>query len=214
MRGRYANRKVTYFRVFDPASAAQRSLNMQRYDDFDVFPDLILRSGHVEDDGSVVLTRPAIVRTAETPSRTSADRTLHADDAHIVRGETGASPPRLLSHHRARAGVMNITDVTWTRDHHGKPVLQLQMDGHPAYIRSSQKTALTDRGIVDGMVFLDSERASQDPSAYLQGDRGHDGAGLDLVGCTDDPQVFALYQTMCAAIRTDRWSAGAQTPTS
>src|SRR5947209_5903264 len=73
-RGRYSDRKVTYFRVFDPTSAAQRSTNIQRYQDFDVFPGLILRSGHVEDDGIVVLTRPVIVRAAETPSRTHADR--------------------------------------------------------------------------------------------------------------------------------------------
>jgi hypothetical protein len=53
---------------------------------------------------------------------------------------------------------MIIADVTWSRDHHGKPVLGLTVDGHPASIRGSQKTALTDRGIVDGIVFLDSER--------------------------------------------------------
>jgi hypothetical protein len=87
------------------------------------------------------------------------------------------------------------------------------MDGHPAYIRSSQKTALTDRGILDGVVFLDSERSGQDPSVYIQGDIGRDSQGLDLVGCTNDPQVFALYQTMCEAIRTDRWHEGARPPT-
>lgn len=90
-RGRYSDRKVTYFRVFDPATTAQRSMDMQRYQDFDVFPRLILRSGHVEKDGAVVLTRPVVVRPAEALSRTNADRSLHADDAHIVRGETGAS---------------------------------------------------------------------------------------------------------------------------
>jgi hypothetical protein len=90
-RGRYSNRKVTYFHVFDPASAAQRSLDIRRYQDIDPFPDLILRSGHVEPDGTVVLTRPVTVRAAETPSRTHADRTQHADDAHIIRGETGAT---------------------------------------------------------------------------------------------------------------------------
>ena len=47
---------------------------------------------------------------------------------------------------------MNITDVVWTRDHHGKPVLVLRLDGQPAHIRSGQKTELTDRGIVDGVV--------------------------------------------------------------
>ncbi len=105
---------------------------------------------------------------------------------------------------------MRITDVTWSRDHHGKPVLELEMDGHPAYIHSSQKTALTDRGIVDGVVFLRSERSGQDPSMYIQGNIGPGSEGLNLVGCTNDPQVFALYQTMCEAIRTDHWHVGAQ----
>lgn len=103
---------------------------------------------------------------------------------------------------------MNITDVAWTRDHHGKPVLELKLDGHPAHIRSSQKTDLTDRGIVDGIVFLDSERGSQMPNTYIGGDYLPTFRGLDLVGCTDDPGVFALYQEMCAAIRADTWREG------
>ncbi|HZO27564.1 MAG TPA: hypothetical protein VFH48_16430 [Chloroflexota bacterium] len=90
-KGRYSDRKVTYFRVFDSTSPTQRSLNLRRYQDFDVFSGLVLRSGHVERDGTVVLTRPVIVRAAETPIQTQADRTRHADDAPIVRGETGAS---------------------------------------------------------------------------------------------------------------------------
>ena len=89
--GRYSDRKVTYFRVFDSTSPTQRSLDIRRYQDFDVFAGLILRSGHVERDGTVVLTRPVTVRAADTPIRAQADRTVHADDAHIVRGETGAS---------------------------------------------------------------------------------------------------------------------------
>lgn len=105
---------------------------------------------------------------------------------------------------------MRISDVTWSRDHRGKPVLELRMDGHPAYIRSSQKTALTDRGILDGVVFLDSERSGQDPSVYVHGDYAPIYQGLDLVGCTDDPEVFALYQTMCEAIRSGHWHAGSQ----
>ena len=89
--GRYSDRKVTYFRVFDPSATAQQALNIERYQDFDVFAGLILRSGHVERDGTIVLTRPVVVRAAATPSRTQADRAMHADDAHIVRGETGAT---------------------------------------------------------------------------------------------------------------------------
>jgi hypothetical protein len=105
---------------------------------------------------------------------------------------------------------VNITDVVWTRDHHGKPVLELKLDGHPAYIRSGQRTDLTDRGIVEGIVFLNSERGSQLPNVYVHGDYAPAFQGLDLVGCTDDPGVLALYQEMCAAIRTDTWRPGAR----
>ena len=89
--GRYSDRKVTYFRVFVPVLAAQQSLDIRAFNDLDQHQGLIVRSGHVERDGTVVLTRPVVVRTADMPSRAQADRALHADDAHIVRGETGAS---------------------------------------------------------------------------------------------------------------------------
>lgn len=108
---------------------------------------------------------------------------------------------------------MNVTDVAWHRDQHGGPVLELRLDGHPAYIRSSQRTELTRRGIVDGVVFLDSERSAQLPHLYIHGDYAPDYEGLELVGCTDDPMVFALYQKMCGAIRSGTWSAGAQSAT-
>jgi hypothetical protein len=105
---------------------------------------------------------------------------------------------------------VNITDVSWTRDHHGKPALELKLDGHPAHIRSSQKTEWTGRGIVDGIVFLSSERGSQLPNVYIRGDNAPAYQGLDLVGCTDDPEVFALYQELCAAIRADTWREDAR----
>jgi len=103
---------------------------------------------------------------------------------------------------------MRITDVVWSSDIHGRPVLELKADGHPAYIHSGQRTELTRRGLLDGMVFLRSERSSQVPSDYITGDFTPTFEGLDLVGCTDDPRVFALYQEMCAAISTDAWHEG------
>lgn len=103
---------------------------------------------------------------------------------------------------------MRITDVAWIRDQQGKPVLALKLDGHPVRIHSSQKTELTRRGILDGIVFLASERGAQLPNLYIKGDFAPAYEGLDLVGCTDDPQVFALYQEMCEAIRTNRWREG------
>lgn len=90
--GRYSDRKVTYFRIFVPVLAAQQSLDVRVFNDLDRHQGLIVRSGHVERDGTVVLTRPVVVRAAERPNRAQADRAMHTDDAHIVRGETGASP--------------------------------------------------------------------------------------------------------------------------
>jgi hypothetical protein len=103
---------------------------------------------------------------------------------------------------------MMVTDVAWSSDMHGRPVLELRVDGHPAYIHSGQRTELTRRGLVDGMVFLKSERSSQVPSEYITGDFTPTFDGLDLVGCTDDPQVFALYQEMCTAVSMGAWHAG------
>jgi hypothetical protein len=103
---------------------------------------------------------------------------------------------------------MRITDVAWSSDIRGRPVLELKLDGHPAYIHSSQRTELTRRGLLDGMVFLKSERSSQVPSDYIAGNYAPDYVGLDLVGCTDDPEVFALDQEMCTAISADTWHEG------
>ena len=88
--GRYSDRKVTYFRVFLPVLAAQQSLDIRHFSDLDQYHGLIVRSGHVERDGTVVLTRP-VVRAAAGNARVQADRAMHTDDAHIVRGETGAT---------------------------------------------------------------------------------------------------------------------------
>ena len=103
---------------------------------------------------------------------------------------------------------MTITNVVWSSDIRGRPVLELRVDGHPAYIHSSQRTELTGRGLVDGMVFLKSERSFQVPSDYITGDYTPTFEGLDLVGCTDNPEVFALYQEMCTAVTADAWHEG------
>jgi hypothetical protein len=103
--------------------------------------------------------------------------------------------------------MMTVTNVSWVLDQRGRPTLDLDLDGHPAHIRSSQKTALLQRGIVDGMVFFASERAAHLPNIHLHGEVDAAYTG-DLVGCTNDPGVFALYQEMCAAIRLDAWQAG------
>lgn len=89
--GRYSDRKVTYFRIFDPAVVAQRALDVRRYRDLDGSPTLIVRAGHVEKDGKVVLTRPAPSPSA--PVRTRAGRTVPMTGAgSVVSGEVSASP--------------------------------------------------------------------------------------------------------------------------
>lgn len=105
---------------------------------------------------------------------------------------------------------MDITEVAWVRDHHGRPTLELRLDGHPVFIRSSQKTELTQRGLLNGIVFLNSERGSQATNRFVRGDYAPEFVGLDLVGYTDNPGVFALYETMCNAIRDGSWREGRQ----
>ena len=85
--GRYSGRKVTYFRVFDPSNAAQQTLDVRRYKDFDVFPALVLRSGHVEQDGTVVLAKPLSTLAAQPKVRTRAGRIVPTLDATNADGE-------------------------------------------------------------------------------------------------------------------------------
>ena len=102
---------------------------------------------------------------------------------------------------------MTVTNVRWALDRRGRRVLDLDLDGHPAHIHSSQRTELLRRGMVDGMVFFASERAAQFPNIHLRDDVDAAYAG-DLVGCTNDPEVFALHREMCEAIGRGTWRAG------
>ncbi len=102
-----------------------------------------------------------------------------------------------------------ITDVAWVRDHQHRSVLRLSIDGHPAHIRSAQKLELTRRGIVKGIDFYASEwRRERADHAFIRGEVEPGLAEADLTGCTDDPQVFALYDEMCRAIRAGTWQPG------
>lgn len=53
--GHDADRPVTYFRVFDPAAIAETDGELRSYDDLDA--SLILHSGYIERDGTVVLNQ-------------------------------------------------------------------------------------------------------------------------------------------------------------
>jgi hypothetical protein len=65
-RGDYSGRRVTFFSAFEPAHR-----------------DVVLASGHVEQDGTVVVNGR---REAEgnTPARQATNRATHADDEHLV----------------------------------------------------------------------------------------------------------------------------------
>jgi hypothetical protein len=104
--------------------------------------------------------------------------------------------------------TVTITEVAWARDHRHRAFLDLEIDGHPAHIRSRQKTELIRRGIVAGIVFFASERSRQLPNRFMRGDFRPELTEVDLIGCTDDPRVFALYEEMCRAIRAGAWRPG------
>ena len=83
-RSRYSGRKVTSIRVFDPARAAGRGLDVRAFGDLEAYPDLVLRAGHVEQDGAVVITWRAPSADAATPVRERADRSAHGGDERFV----------------------------------------------------------------------------------------------------------------------------------
>jgi hypothetical protein len=58
-RGRYQHRSVTYIRIFEPAWARALGVEVRAFDDLDAHPSLILKSGHIEQDGEVVITARA-----------------------------------------------------------------------------------------------------------------------------------------------------------
>jgi hypothetical protein len=82
--GNYAGRSVRYFRAFDVDQAAQGGVAPRTFNELDAHPDLVVGSGHVERDGAVALTRREPSTIAPSPTRASADRAGHADDAHLV----------------------------------------------------------------------------------------------------------------------------------
>jgi hypothetical protein len=109
--GRYAGREVRYFRVFDPARTSTRGLTIRSYQDLSAHPSLLLRTGHVEKDGSVIIDHrvpshvgedgPVIIDhrdpslDAPIPIRERADRAAHPDDQRFIFPETFRAETRL-----------------------------------------------------------------------------------------------------------------------
>ena len=82
--GTYSGRRVTYFRAFDPVCVAESGVQIRRFTDLDPLPGLILGSGHVESDGSVVLSQRDKPQASGIPIRSEANRAAHPDDEQIV----------------------------------------------------------------------------------------------------------------------------------
>ena len=94
-RGRYAGRTVRHIRVFDPARTSERGLTIRTYRDLSAHPDLVLRTGHVEADGMVVMHDRAPAVAAAIPVRERADRTANHGDERFVFPETFRAEGRL-----------------------------------------------------------------------------------------------------------------------
>jgi hypothetical protein len=82
--GLYCDRQVRYFRVYDPVRVGERTLHVGSFKDLDAHPDLVVGSGHMERNGTVVLSKPDQPLLASTLVRNEADRTAHSDDDGIV----------------------------------------------------------------------------------------------------------------------------------
>jgi hypothetical protein len=82
--GSYSGRRVNYFRVFDPVRTAERSVKVKEFADLDSHPELVLGSGHVEQNGAVVLTRQDRAHSSVAFARSEADRADHGDDERFV----------------------------------------------------------------------------------------------------------------------------------
>src|SRR5438552_3638555 len=83
-RGSYSGRKVSYFRVFDRLRVSDRSFKVNEFGDLDAHPELVLGSGHVEQNGAVVLTRMDRTNSSGAFARSEAVRADHDDDERIV----------------------------------------------------------------------------------------------------------------------------------
>ena len=90
--GRYSDRKVTYIRMFDPLRAAECHLDVRAFSDLDAYPALILKAGHIEPDGIVVITRRWPAPESETAMHQWPSHMVSVDDLAALHGESHARP--------------------------------------------------------------------------------------------------------------------------
>ena len=89
--GRVSDRKVTFIRIFDPVRAAERALDIRSFRDLDAQPDLILKAGHIERDGIVVILRHTPARDIDVSGSTRADQVARGDGIPPVFREADAA---------------------------------------------------------------------------------------------------------------------------
>jgi len=83
-RGSYSGRRVSYFRVINPVRTGEGAIQGGVLSDLDNHPELIVGSGHVEQDGAVVLTWRDGGHSTAAPNRNAVDRADHGDDEQFV----------------------------------------------------------------------------------------------------------------------------------
>ena len=86
--GRYAGRSMRFFRVFDLARTSERGFTIRAYGDLSVHPELVLRTGRIEEDGSVMLDHRATAIDAPISVRIRADRAAHEGNERFIFPET------------------------------------------------------------------------------------------------------------------------------
>jgi hypothetical protein len=79
-RGQYDGRSVTHIRIFEPAWAQALGVDVRAFRDLDPHPDLVLKSGHVERDGGVIITARAPESETGSPVLQAAERDDRAGD--------------------------------------------------------------------------------------------------------------------------------------
>jgi hypothetical protein len=90
-RGKYSGRAVTYIRIVDLARArasAVEDCKRYRYDDLDAHPELVVRCGRIERDGTIVISHPRHVSVKSSCPGQLARASSHLSEATTVARQT------------------------------------------------------------------------------------------------------------------------------
>jgi hypothetical protein len=103
---------------------------------------------------------------------------------------------------------VKISDVHWVANQLGQAAQDLKLDGRQAHFKTRQRSQFVARGILEGVSFLNSERPDAKENPYVRDSYPPEIEDEELVGCTDNPEVFGLFTGMCDAIRVGTWHPG------